>query len=52
MFKWLPFVTDDEKQLSAKDLKRCKRNVFFEAENGPHFSLPSTMQLLGILVPS
>ena len=39
-------VTDDEKQLSAKDLKRCKKIVYFEAENGLHLSLPNTMQYL------
>ena len=38
--KWLPvIVTDDGKELSVKDLEKCKRIVYFEAENGPHFSM-------------
>ena len=38
--EWLPIVvTKKGKELSVKELERCKRIVYFQNENGPHFSI-------------
>ena len=38
--EWVPIVeTRKGKELSVKELERCKRIVYFRNENGPHFSI-------------
>ena len=38
--EWVPIVvTKKGKELSVKELERSKRIVYFQNENGPHFSI-------------
>ena len=38
--EWVPIVvTRKGKELSVKELERSKRIVYFQNENGPHFSI-------------
>ena len=38
--KWVPIVvTNYGKELSVKEMERCKKIVYFQNENGPQFSI-------------